>query len=170
MKHNHLITAFTTILALGLFLSAGCEEDAEDVVSASELIGSWSMTGVTAGSVTMTTAQLASLAGGTASITVTYSVDNTLSASVTTTVSGSTSTDTVTGTCTTSGSQLTVNIEGVTQTVTYNVSGSTLSLTMTASAVSTLLADVISDLDPLTAALVTGFLSSGNVVLTFTNL
>ena len=77
-------------------------------------------------------------------------------------------TETATGTWSAAGDQLTITIEGESVTVTYNISGNDLTLSAGGLTIQGLLTDLIDDLDPLAAVVVTSYFSGTTVSLTFT--
>ncbi len=175
MNRNKLMIMLAPVLAAAMLLPAGCEDDEESTTTTtptatvSPLAATWSLSGASLSGTPLSTAQIAQLFGATGgTVSVTMNNDNTLTTTSMITSGGPATTETATGTWSSAGDQLTITIEGESVTVTYNISGNDLTLSAGGLTIQGLLTDLIDDLDPLTAVVVTSYFSGTTVSLIFT--
>jgi len=125
-SRSFIVILLSTALMALIFTSCGKDDGSSSNGGTHELVGSWNLTSASVNG------QNQSING---SSTITFGSDNTFTG--TSTEDGVT--DTGHGTWSTSGSSLTIIVEGVTTTVSYSVSGNKCTLTMTEDGVTSIM-------------------------------
>jgi len=113
-----IVILLSAVLMALIFTSCGKDDSSSSNGGTHELVGAWNLTSYTVNGQNM---------AFTGSSTMTFRSDNTFTGTAT----EDSVTETSHGTWSTSGSSLTIIVEGVTTTISYSVSGNKCTLTMT---------------------------------------